>query len=140
MGAIRIFWASARSLRPKISEMPAVAAENARAQFRCCWWRFHQKQRLGEKRGHRIHRHPLGLKLGSWLSIVDDQMISDTVVARSAQNGAKKDDRMAFCMVFGHFLSETQPNCCRVFSSLLPGYYGLSLSVGLLLGDAQARS
>ena len=67
-------------------------------------------------------------------------MISDTVVARSAQNGAKKDDRMAFCMVFGGFLSETQPNCCRVFSSLLPGYYGLSLSVGLLLGDAQARS
>ena len=52
----------------------------------------------------------------------------------------QKDDRMAFCMVFGHFLSETQPNCCRVFSSLFPGYYGLSLSVGLLLGDAQARS
>ncbi len=68
------------------------------------------------------------------------RMISDTVVARSARNGAKKDDRMAFCMVFGSFLSETQPNCCRVFSSLLPGYYGLSLSVGLLLGDAQARS
>ena len=67
-------------------------------------------------------------------------MISDTVVARSAQNGAKKDDRMAFCMVFGSFLGERQPNCCRVFSSLLPGYYGLSLSVGLLLGDAQARS
>ena len=67
-------------------------------------------------------------------------MISDTVVARSARNGAKKDDRMAFCMVLGHFLSETQPNCCRVFSSLLPGYYGLSLSVDLLLGDAQARS
>ena len=68
------------------------------------------------------------------------RMISDTVVARLAQNGARKDDRMAFCMVLGHFLSETQPNCCRVFSSLLPGYYGLSLSVDLLLGDAQARS
>ena len=35
-------------------------------------------------------------------------------------------------MVFGSFLSETLPNCCRVFSSLLPGYYGLSLSVDLL--------
>ena len=57
-------------------------------------------------------------------------MISDTVVARSAQNGAKKGDRMAFCMVFGSFLGERQPNCCRVFSSLFPGYYGLSLSVG----------
>ena len=68
------------------------------------------------------------------------RMISDTVVALSVRSGAKKDDRMAFCMVFGHFLSETQPNCCRVFSSLFPGYYGLSLSVGLSLGDAQARS
>ena len=48
-------------------------------------------------------------------------MISDTVVARSAQNGAKKGDRMAFCMVFGSFLGERQPNCCRVFSSLFPG-------------------
>ena len=67
-------------------------------------------------------------------------MISDTVVARSAQNGAKKGDRMAFCMVFGIFLGERQPNCCRVFSSLFLGYYGLSLSVGLSLGDAHVRS
>ena len=67
-------------------------------------------------------------------------MISDSAVARSARNGAKKADRVSFFMVFGRFLSETQPNCCRVFSCLLPGYYGLSLSVGLLLGDAQARS
>ena len=34
MGPIRIFWASARPLRPKISEMPDVAAGKARAQFR----------------------------------------------------------------------------------------------------------
>ena len=67
-------------------------------------------------------------------------MISDSVVARSARNGAKKVDRGSFFMVFGSFLSKTLPNCCRVFSSLLPGYYGLSLSVDLLLGDAQARS
>ena len=67
-------------------------------------------------------------------------MISDSVVARSARNGAKKADLVSFFMVFGRLLSETQPNCCRVFSSLFPGYYGLSLSVGLSLGDAQARS
>ena len=56
--------------------------------------------------------------------------------------GAKRrqKSRSSVIVVFGRFLSETQPNCCRVFSSLLPGYYGLSLSVGLLLGDAQARS
>ena len=85
-------------------------------------------------------RWVLNWEAGCSSSTTMRRMISDTVVARLAQNGARKDDRMAFCMVFGHFLSETQPNCCRVFSSLLPGYYGLSLSVGLLLGDAQARS
>ena len=77
MGAIRIFWASARPLRPKISEMPDVAAGKARAQFRCCWWRFHQKQRLGEKRGHRIHRHLLGFNLRSLHYIVDDHADDD---------------------------------------------------------------
>ena len=60
MGAIRIFWASARPLRPKISEMPDVVAGKARAKSRRLWWRFHQKQRLGEKRGHRIDRHLVG--------------------------------------------------------------------------------
>ena len=43
---------------------------------------------------------------------------------------------MAFGMVLGHFLSETQPICCRVFFSLSSVYYGLSLSMGLLPGDA----
>ena len=68
------------------------------------------------------------------------RMISDTVVARSARNGAKKDDRMAFCMVFGHFLAERQPNCCRVFFERVVRYYGLSLSVGLLHAVARASS
>ena len=85
-------------------------------------------------------RSVLNWEAGCSSSTTMRTMISDTVVARSAQNGAKKGDRMAFCMVFGSFLGERQPNCCRVFSSLLPGYYGLSLSLGLLLGDAQARS
>ena len=77
MGAIRIFWASARPLRPKISEMSAVAAGKALAQFRCCWWRFHQKQRLGEKRGHRIDRHLLGLKSGFLHGVVGDHADDD---------------------------------------------------------------
>ena len=71
------FAASARPLRPKISEMPDVVAGKARAKSRRLWWRFHQKQCLGEKRGHRIDRHPLGLKLGSRLSIVDDHADDD---------------------------------------------------------------
>ena len=43
---------------------------------------------------------------------------------------------MPFCTVLGHFLSETQPICCRVFFNLSSVYYGLSLSMGLLPGDA----
>ena len=43
---------------------------------------------------------------------------------------------MAFCMVLGHFLSETQPICCRVFFNLSFVYYDLSSSMGLLPGDA----
>ena len=43
-------------------------------------------------------------------------------------------------MVFCHFLSETQPNRCRFFSCVSIGYYGLSLSVGLLHAVARASS
>ena len=89
MGAIRIFWASARSLRPKISEMPAVAAGKARAQFRRCWWRFHQKQRLGEKRGHRIDRHLLGLKW-SWRHVIVDDHADDDIRHCGGPIGAKR--------------------------------------------------
>ena len=42
-------------------------------------------------------------------------MMSDAAVARSARNGAKKDDRRSFCMVFGRFLGEKSRVCCRVF-------------------------
>ena len=123
MGAIRIFWASARPLRPKISEMPDVAAGKARAQFRRCWWRFHQKQRLGEKRRPRIGRHPLGLKWRSRLSVVDDHA-DDDIRHCGGPIGAKRRQKRqshGFLLVFGSFLGERQPNCCRVFSSLFPG-------------------
>ena len=67
-------------------------------------------------------------------------MISDTAVARSARNDARKDDRMAYCMVFGRFLSETGSVCCRVSCIASSGYYGLSSSVGLLRVVAQVPS
>ena len=57
--------------------------------------------------------------------------MSDAAVARLARNGAKKDDRMAFCMVFGRFLGETGSVYCRVCCKVSSGYYGLSLSVVL---------
>ena len=105
MGAIRIFWASARPLRPKISEMPAVAAGKARAQFRCCWWRFHQKQRLGEKRGHRIHRHPLHLKFRSLHAIVDDHAEDDIRHCGSPIGAKRRQKRRShgFLHGFGPF-------------------------------------
>ena len=43
-------------------------------------------------------------------------------------------------MVFVRFLCETQPNRCRVFCRVSIGYYGLSLSVGLLHAVARASS
>ncbi len=43
-------------------------------------------------------------------------------------------------MVFGRFLCETQPNRCRVFYRVSIGYYGLSLSAGLLHAVARASS
>jgi len=43
-------------------------------------------------------------------------------------------------MVFVRFLCETQPNRCRVFCRVSMGYYGLSLSAGLLHAVARASS
>ena len=43
-------------------------------------------------------------------------------------------------MVLGRFLGETTSNCCRVCSCVESGYYGLSLSVGLLHEAAQVPS
>ena len=108
MGPKRIFWASARPLRPKISEMPAVAAGKARAQFRCCWWRFHQKQRLGEKRGHRIDRHLLGFNLQSLHGIVDDHA-DDDIRHCGGPIGAKRRQKRrshGFLHGFGPFFQQ----------------------------------
>jgi len=43
-------------------------------------------------------------------------------------------------MVFVRFPCEMQPNRCRVFCRVSIGYYGLSLSVGLLHAVARASS
>ena len=108
MGAIRIFWASARPLRPKISEMPDVAAGKARAQFRCCWWRFHQKQRLGEKRGHRIGRHPLGMNW-SWRHVIVGDHTDDDIRHCGGPIGAKRRQKRrshGFLHGFGPFFQQ----------------------------------
>ena len=77
MGAIRIFWASARPLRPKISEMPAVAAGRPPAKYRRQPLRFRLETRLRRERRRRIGRHPLHLKFRSRLAIVDDHTEDD---------------------------------------------------------------
>ena len=59
-------------------------------------------------------------------------MISDTAVARSARNGTKKGCRVSFFMVLGRFLGKMGSVCCRVCCIASSGYYGLSLSAGLL--------
>ena len=47
-------------------------------------------------------------------------MISDTAVARSARNGAKKDDRMAFCMVLAVFSAKGSPIAAAFFATRSP--------------------
>ena len=77
MGPKRIFWASARPLRPKISEMPAVAAGRPPAKYRRQPLRFRLETRLRRERRRRIGRHPLHLKFRSRLAIVDDHTEDD---------------------------------------------------------------
>ena len=108
MGPKRIFWASARPLRPKISEMPAVAAGKARAQFRRCWWRFHQKQRLDEKRGHRIDRHPMG-RCRRKLSQIVEGHVDDDIRLCGGPIGAKRRQKRrshGFLHGFGPFFQQ----------------------------------
>ena len=124
-------------------------ASNHRPNPRICppWWlgrhttksprhsaRYSPDARYSEKRGPRIDRHPMGLCRCVCLrsSAATRTMISDTAVARSARNGAKKGCRVSFFMVLGRFLGESGSVCCRVCCIASSGYYGLSLSVGLL--------
>ena len=117
MGAIRIFWASARPLRPKISEMPAVAAGKARAQFRCCWWRFHQKQRLGEKRGHRIDRHPMGRCLPKLSQIVGGHT-NDDIRLCGGPIGAKRRQKSRSSVIFRGFWPFSQRDAAQLLPRL----------------------
>ena len=117
MGTIRIFWASARPLRPKISEMPAVAAGKARAQFRCCWWRFHQKQRLGEKRGHRIDRH----LVGHWcpkLSQIVGGHTDDDIRLCGGPIGAKRRQKSRSSIIFHGFWPFSQRDAAQLLPRL----------------------
>ena len=89
MGPKRIFWASARPLRPKISEMPAVAAGRPPAKYRRQPLRFRLETRLRRERRRRIGRHPLHLKFRSLHAIVDDHA-EDDIRHCSGPIGAKR--------------------------------------------------
>ena len=117
MGPIRIFWASARPLRPKISEMPDVAAGKARAQFRRCWWRFHQKQRLGEKRGHRIGRHPLGMNW-SWRHVIVGDHTEDDIRHCGGPIGAKRRQKSRSSVIFQGFWPFSQRDAAQLLPRL----------------------
>ena len=117
MGAIRIFWASARPLRPKISEMPAVAAGNARAQFCRCWLRFHQKQRLGEKCGHRIDRHPMD-RCRRKLSQIVDGHVDDDIRLCGGPIGAKRRQKSRSRVIFHGFWPFSQRDAAQLLPRL----------------------
>ena len=101
--------------------------------------RYSPDARYGEKRGPRIDRHPMGLCRCFCLrsSAVTRTMISDTAVARSARNCAKKGDRKSF-HGFWPFLGEKGFVCCRVFGIASPGCPRPRRRLSVLHEDARA--
>ena len=82
--------------------MPDVVAGKARAKSRRLWWRFHQKQRLGEKRGHRIDRHPMGRCLLKLSQIVGGHT-NDDIRLCGGPIGAKRRQKSRSRVIFrGH--------------------------------------
>ena len=77
----------------------SVAAQNLRDARRGCWEgpspissllvAFYQKQRLGEKRGHRIGRHPLGMNW-SWRHVIVGDHAEDDIRHCGGPIGAKR--------------------------------------------------
>ena len=102
MGAIRIFWASAQPLRPKISEMPTVAAGRAPAKSRQRPLRFWSETRLRPKRRPRIGRHLLGLK-SSWRHAIVDDHADDDIRHCGGPIGAKRRQKSRSSVIFHGF-------------------------------------
>ena len=113
----RLFAAAARPLRPKISEMPDVVAGKARAKSRRLWWRFHQKQRLGEKRGHRIDRHPMG-RFRRKLSHIVDGHVDDDIRLCGGPIGAKRRQKSRSRVIFHGFWQFSQRDAAQLLPRL----------------------
>ena len=114
----RFFAAAARPLRPKISEMPDVVAGKARAKSRRLWWRFHQKQRLGEKRGHRIDRHPMG-RCRRKLSQIVGGHTDDDIRLCGGPIGAKRRQKSRSRVIFHGFWQFSQRDAAQLLPRLL---------------------
>ena len=96
--------------------------------------RYSPDARYGEKRGPRIDRHPMGL-CRCVLSQIVGGHTDDDIRHCGGPFGSKRHQkgcRVSFFMVLGRFLGESGSVCCRVCCIASSGYYGLSLSVGLL--------
>ena len=113
----RFFAAAARPLRFKISEMPDVVAGKARAKSRRLWWRFHQKQRLGEKRGHRIDRHPMGRCLLKLSQIVGGHT-NDDIRLCGGPIGAKRRQKSRSSVIFHGFWPFSQRDAAQLLPRL----------------------
>ena len=113
----RLFAAAARPLRPKISEMPDVVAGKARAKSRRLWWRFHQKQRLGEKCGHRIDRHPMG-RFRRKLSHIVDGHVDNDILLCGGPIGAKRRQKSRSRVIFHGFWPFSQRDAAQLLPRL----------------------
>ena len=97
--------------------MPDVVAGKARAKSRRLWWRFHQKQRLGEKRGHRIDRH----LVGHWcpkLSQIVGGHTDDDIRLCGGPIGAKRRQKSRSRVIFHGFWQFSQRDAAQLLPRL----------------------
>ena len=97
--------------------MPDVVAGKARAKSRRLWWRFHQKQRLGEKRGQRIDRHPMGRCRRKLSHIVDGHVDNDILLC-GGPIGAKRRQKSRSSVIFRGFWPFSQRDAAQLLPRL----------------------
>ena len=113
----RFFAAAARPLRPKISEMPDVVAGKVPAKSRDPRRDFHQKQCLGEKRGHRIDRHPMG-RCRRKLSQIVEGHVDDDIRLCGGPIGAKRRQKSRSSIIFHGFWPFSQRDAAQLLPRL----------------------
>ena len=99
--------------------MPDVVAGKVPAKSRDPRRDFHQKQRLGEKRGHRIDRHPMG-RCRRKLSQIVDGHVDDDIRLCGGPIGAKRRQKSRSSVIFHGFWPVSLRDAAQSLPRLLP--------------------